>query len=43
MGAISLIEGGFKEPILSPKGIMLTEDGTIKVGEWELICGRCNH
>ena len=42
-GALSLIEGGFKEPILSPKGIMLTEEGTIKVGEWELISGRCNH
>jgi hypothetical protein len=37
LGAITLLEKGCKEPVLSPKGIGLSRDGIIKVGEWELV------
>ena len=35
MAASDLIGSGFKEPLLSPKSILITEEGYIKVGEWE--------
>ena len=36
LGAIHLLEMGLKEPVLSPKGIGLSKEGLIKVGEWEI-------
>lgn len=36
LGAIHLLEMGMKEPVLSPKGIGLSKEGLIKVGEWEI-------
>ena len=36
LGAIHLLEMGLKEPVLSRKGIGLSKEGLIKVGEWEI-------
>ena len=36
LGAINMLEHGMKEPLLSPKGISLSKEGLIKVGEWEV-------
>ena len=33
-----MLEMGLKEPVLSPKAITLTQNGHIKVGDWETIC-----
>jgi hypothetical protein len=30
-----MVSTGFKEPLLSPLGIKVTEEGVVKVGEWE--------
>ena len=31
-----MVTNGCKEPILSPLGIKVRDDGTVKVGEWEI-------
>jgi hypothetical protein len=31
----ALIQGGLKEPLLSPSGIKIDCNGSYKIGEWE--------